>query len=132
MSEKFRILTWDEFDQAVKHIAENTPPAVRGVCGQARGGLPLAVALSHELRVPMVKHAGNDVMWVDDIVDSGKTLRDKQAIFGHFAAWVVRKPDPKVIHDQVIEGSWIVFPWENINDAEREFADYEKSRNIPS
>jgi xanthine phosphoribosyltransferase len=128
MSDGFKFLRWADFDNAVTRIASLTPKGVTGIYGEARGGLPLAVALSHALDIPLVKHGGFDVMWVDDIVDSGHTMQNKQDIFGHFAAWVVRKQDPKVIHGLVVVSDWIVFPWEDINAAAREYANYEISR----
>ena len=128
MSKEFAFLRWAEFDAAVARIAALAPPGLSGIYGEARGGLPLAVALSHALEIPLVKHAGHDVMWVDDIVDSGYTMQNKQDIFGHFAAWVVRKPDPKVIHAIVLERAWVVFPWEQIDAAAKEYANYEISR----
>jgi hypoxanthine phosphoribosyltransferase len=129
MSKEFAFLRWAEFDAAVARIAALAPPGLSGIYGEARGGLPLAVALSHALEIPLVKHAGHDVMWVDDIVDSGHTMQNKQDIFGHFAAWVVRKPDPKVIHALVIPDQWIYFPWEKIDNVEQEKHAYESSRS---
>ena len=39
-----------------------------------RGGLPVAVALSHKTDIPITMFANETtgVLWVDDIVDSGK------------------------------------------------------------
>ena len=48
-----KILTWQEFDLAVDAIAQHFKyKKIKSVFGEPRGGLPLAVALSHILKVP--------------------------------------------------------------------------------
>lgn len=44
-----------------------------GIYPVMRGGLPVAMALSHKLQIPLVDTLDNNPLVVDDIVDSGKT-----------------------------------------------------------
>ena len=45
-----------------------------GIYGIPRGGLCLAVALSHKLNIELLKEPRNNILIVDDIYDSGETL----------------------------------------------------------
>ena len=77
MLRKLRILTWEEFDHAILKIADYySGVELNGVYGVYRGGLPLAVALSHKLKIPMLKEPQANALWVDEIVETGKTLRE--------------------------------------------------------
>jgi hypoxanthine phosphoribosyltransferase len=127
-------LTWAQFDLAVAWIAhEALDYGVTGVVGPARGGLPLAVALSHRLRVPLLAEPVSGALWVDDIVDTGLTLRAvrKQCSSLVTASWYVRhnarsRPDIHVHRTQGEE--WLVFPWECPEDARKEAADFATRR----
>ena len=47
-------ITWEDFNYAVRKLArEYKGKGITEVVGISRGGLPLAVALSHELGVPL-------------------------------------------------------------------------------
>jgi hypoxanthine phosphoribosyltransferase len=124
-------LTWQQFDEAVDRVANAITGKVQGVFGVSRGGLPMAVALSHRLKVPLVKRAGADVLWVDDIVDSGYTLENAKKLFGYYACWITRAPIDELIHADIITNAWVIFPWEDANSALQDYDDYmEKMRNV--
>ena len=116
---KVRILfTWKQFDEAVDIIVGRLQlfPKVSQVYGIPRGGLVLAVALSHRLDVPLTQSpSARDMLVVDDISDSGRTLK----YFGplsvctatiHKVPNTVYVPDIWVFEREV--DSWIVYPWE--------------------
>ena len=125
-------VTWNVIDEAVTDIAfniKNTNKDFKGVYGIPRGGLILAVMLSHKLDIPLimsVDELDKNSIIIDDIADTGKTLLD----FVEYESYVVTiheheqsliKPDYSVIDKG---DKWIVYPWET-EDSE-EIQDYLK------
>ena len=125
-------VTWNVIDEAVTDIAfniKNTNKDFKGVYGIPRGGLILAVMLSHKLDLPLimsVDELDENSIIIDDIADTGKTLLD----FVEYESYVVTiheheqsliKPDYSVIDKG---DKWIVYPWET-EDSE-EIQDYLK------
>lgn len=111
---------WNEFEKDTKKIAEwARKEKFKSVYGIPRGGLILAVKLSHLLDIPQVLYA-NDItpntLVVDDIVDSGATMDRFLFSFGtkiKFAsifsdAQVKTKPNFSVRNKK----GWVIFPWE--------------------
>ena len=109
-------LSWDDFDDAVLRIAKKFKGKVEGVYGVKRGGLCLAVALSHELQIPLVTFPNSfdkKILWVDDIVETGKTLKEYLTYNMEYACWIkVGKHNCYSVH-QGTSNAWIIFPWEN-------------------
>lgn len=112
--------TWEQFDEAVERLAhaieaEGFP--IKVICGVPRGGLVLAVALSHRLNKPLATLTTlpppDDWLVVDDISDSGKTL---EKINPRLSATIhcvkVTSFVPTMYLDTKREGDWIVYPWE--------------------
>lgn len=119
-----RYLTWDSFNEAMARMAQllqslDPPEPMQrlGVFGIARGGLPVAVALSHQLGIPLVQEreyaddtdsvidlcgarCRKGILYVvDDICDSGVTFRQFVDDFEHrynagvypiYASWFMR------------------------------------------
>lgn len=121
----FRELTWGDFDQAAAWLAEQLKdvPSV-GIYGEPRGGLPLAVTLSHRLAVPFLWQMRPGAIWVDDIVDTGHTRATvKDAAI--CVAWFTRHRRDDVLAAAVCNGDeWMVFPWCPRSTAESERANY--------
>ena len=137
MSKKL-LITWDEFDNAVLEltnqvIRDGKPNIIVGI---ARGGLPLAVALSHQLEVPLfipsyghsyATISDKDILIVDDISDTGQEMRQQLKYADQFECHQVRtlvlieregtiQPTTyKWKHITKDEG-WIIFPWERKNE----------------
>jgi hypoxanthine phosphoribosyltransferase len=130
MQRKLHPLSWTDFDAAAGALALAVEPGASGVYGEPRGGLPLAVALSHRLGLPLLAHMSPEMIWVDDIVDSGQTLLARRRLFPHaqFLTWVTRKWRPDVEAAQVIPAGWIVFPWEDAQKAAQDCNAYVASR----
>ncbi|MDO8627411.1 MAG: phosphoribosyltransferase family protein [Candidatus Diapherotrites archaeon] len=128
-------VSWKDFDKVVEEICSK----LRGkkfasVYGIPRGGLPLAVALSHKLEIPLVwseeelkqvLQRKNSILIVDEIIDSGKTmqklidllsgknpeLRKKVCV----VAWFKRHNAefvPNLFLEEIHGNEWILFPWE--------------------
>ena len=125
-------VSWNVIDEAVTDIAfhlKQTNKDFKGVYGIPRGGLILAVMLSHKLDLPLIMskdELDENSIIIDDIADTGKTLLD----FTEYESYVVTiheheqsliKPDYSVLDKG---DKWIVYPWET-EDSE-EIQDYLK------
>ena len=125
-------VSWNVIDEAVTDIAfniKNTNKDFKGVYGIPRGGLILAVMLSHKLDLPLImskEELDENSIIIDDIADTGRTLWD----FLEYQSYVVTiheheqrliKPDYSVLDKG---DKWIVYPWET-EDSE-EIQDYLK------
>ena len=142
--------TYDEISMACRHLAEfihfndSGIGKVDNIVGLTRGGLMPAQELSHLMNIPMVavqysskkgegdkthnnelpSIKGKSILLVDDICDSGHTLRELHDIYeskGYkvFSAVIyyktqndpVYKPDVWAVNISQNFG-WIVYPWE--------------------
>lgn len=129
MQRQLYTLNWYEVDAAIKAIVAHTDTStLTGIYGEPRGGLIPAVMLSHSLGLPLVQRTGQDVLWVDDIVDSRKTLDVAMGYFGQYVSLVCAHSDTDFYSPYIIPQSWIVFPWENADKAEEDWKAYEISR----
>lgn len=126
-------LDWAAFDRAIGRMVDEIDPApLTGVYGVPRGGLVLAVALSHWLNLPLAEAVTVNTLVVDDIHDSGETLRTLRAgrQIGPVWVWVTREANPRdyraVLTD--IGPDWVVFPWEDPQRATQDRQDYEDKK----
>jgi hypoxanthine phosphoribosyltransferase len=113
-------MTWQQFDKACYKLAEKLRPTkFDNIYGPPRGGLVVAVRLSHLLKIPLIldiKNSTSNTIVVDDIADTGKTLKPFKSencylcvatLYYHRQSivepdfWIYEKTD-----------KWIVFPWE--------------------
>jgi hypoxanthine phosphoribosyltransferase len=129
-----RVLSWLEFDQAVQSLVEQLSSAsFSGVYGVPRGGLCLAVALSHALERPLLAEPKPDALIVDDVYETGRTLESLHIRFpkANFVVWVSKRPpqwwDAVVVTDS---SEWLLFPWENAAQARTDEQTYRSSRGI--
>ena len=75
--------TWSEFDKSVEHIAKECDFLdFSGIYGIPRGGLCLAVALSHRLKINLISEPKKNSLIVDDIYETGNTLNTFKNIEG--------------------------------------------------
>lgn len=120
---KKKILDWSDIERAVERLAENIKLSGRefdAISGLPRGGLIPAVMLSHKLNLPYVDFSGeaedfDKVLLVDDICDSGETLKKHHPYFTlvsiHYKSKAVIEPD--FWYKLVDEEDWVVYPWED-------------------
>ena len=124
---KETILTWMEFEIVVRALAEKIKDSgifFRNIHGIKRGGVVIAVRLSHLLDKPLVEfneieEHGKRTLLVDDISDSGNTFsRIKQINYPfcptaslYYKESSKLKPDFYVV-ERKADSDWITFPWE--------------------
>jgi len=117
--------TWKEYDEAIdKMVSEFRRHDFSCNCiyGLPRGGLTIAVSLSHRLGLPLVTEVRKTdyPLIVDDISDSGETLKNFTRLMGknrqgyrvftiHYADGTCFDPEYYVHNNN---GKWIVYPWE--------------------
>lgn len=106
------------------------------ILGMSRGGIPLAVMLSHYFDVPMKVHNkgenlwlyyGEDTLVIDDINDTGAQLSELTKVFSEDERRWFRIATlfnnqgsyfngvhySGIMIDKRKDNSWIVFPWEH-------------------
>lgn len=138
---KVHKISWEDFDNYVLELygeITNTPWVPEHIVGLARGGLPLAVSLSHLFEVPMTAvnwqtrdgklqesfQVPPNTLVVDDINDSGHTLRSFMSEQKNTSykvsrtAVLINKPGSVYNVDYTAWESsydhdiWFQFPWE--------------------
>ena len=125
--------SWNDFDNSVEHIAKECKfLEFSGIYGVPRGGLCLAVALSHKLRINLISEPIKNSLIVDDIYDSGITLNGFKDIEGAMYFVLVSKINPTWWNTVNLskKGEWIVFPWENYINIHSDRNEYIKKRGL--
>ena len=105
--------TWDQVEEFVTQLSEKAQ-GFNGVYGVPRGGLVLAVMLSHRCGLPLLAAPCDGCIIVDDIADTGETLQRYSG--KHFIATMFYHRQSSFVPDFWLyeKGDrWIVYPWEN-------------------
>lgn len=122
-------IDWDELEVVVNrlcHLIKKSNYKFKNIYGLQRGGLIPTVMVSHKLEIPMTKGGiGPDTLIIDDICDSGETLKDfvnkYQTLysfpFNLKTAVLHYKPhtscfQPTLHAEEWKYDDWIVYPWE--------------------
>ncbi len=114
--------TWEQFGRDVKEIARwAESQEISEVFGIPRGGLVIAVAVSHQLRAPLVLNESDiteRTLVVDDIVDTGESIKrlvDSTGVRPVVASIYAGK-DSVFAPDFSLytKDRWIIFPWETL------------------
>ena len=122
-----------EFDQSVTYIANQCREfELSGIYGVPRGGLCLAVALSHKLNVQLIEQPLKNSLIVDDVFETGITLGNFRNIEGANFFVLVSKKKPIWWNtvDLSPKKEWIVFPWENKNNVANDQKEYNRKRGL--
>lgn len=125
------ILSWNDIrdlvDDLCEKIIQNTPH-VDSVIGLARGGLIPAVMVSHKLGLPYIQSINANTLVVDDICDSGVTLRDgigvNTAVLFHKPHTACFTPNSWSYTHKGDE--WVIMPWERIDS--KQIQDYKLNK----
>ena len=125
--------SWSEFDKSVEHIANKCKLLeFSGINGVPRGGLCLAGALSHKLKINLISEPIKNSLIVDDIYETGITLNTFKDIEGAMFFVLFSKIEPTWWNTVFIskKSQWIVFPWENTLNSQNDRNDYMKKRGL--
>ena len=125
--------SWSEFDKSVEYIANKCKfLEFSGIYGIPRGGLCLAVALSHKLKINLISEPIKNSLIVDDIYETGITLKAFKHIEGAMFFVLFSKVSPTWWNSVQIseKNEWIVFPWENPLNLQSDRNDYIKKRGL--
>lgn len=123
---KVRPVTWDEVDQAARKLADRHRGfGHRGIWGIPTGGSVVAPFVGRALGVPVVPTMAEASLIVDDLVDSGATIKrlamtPVDGPYPPFFDTLFRKShSPKNIGRGAVELSgWLVFEWEKATQPE--------------
>ncbi len=129
-----KYISWKEYDDYINQICDWVDQLQRyqglelgAVYGLPRGGLPIAVSLSHKLNLPVLMNyydrkivTDKQILVVDDIADTGETLKDfknKNNVICtfHYHRQSLVKPD---FYCKEKGDDWIVYPWETRDSEE--------------
>ena len=125
--------TWSDFDKSVEHITNKCKfIEFSGIYGIPRGGLCLAVALSHKLKINLISEPKKNCLIVDDVYETGITLNTFKDIEGAMFFVLISKMKPiwwNTVHISK-KKEWIVFPWENSLTSTIECEEYIKKRGL--
>ena len=128
-----RYFSWDEFDKSVELIANKCKfLEFSGIYGVPRGGLCLAVALSHKLKVNLISEPLENSLIVDDVYETGNTLNTLKDTKGAKVFVLFSKIEPTWWNTVFIseKSEWIVFPWENTSNFQSDRKDYIIKRGL--
>ena len=127
-------INWEQYEVYINSITNwynRNKLDVGAVYCLHRGGLPIAVSYSHKLNLPLLMDyydrkivTDKKILVVDDIADTGNTLKDFQIILNIICTFHYHKQSIVVpdywIHEK--GDKWIGYPWE-VDDSE-EIQDY--------
>ena len=128
-----KYFSWEEFDKSVEQIANKCKfLKFSGIYGVPRGGLCLAVALSHKLKINLITKPIKNSLIVDDVYETGITLNTYKNIEGAKFFVIFSKSKPTWWNSVHIseKSEWIVFPWENTSNLQSDRNNYIKKRGL--
>lgn len=114
---KHQYYSWDDFENDIPKLVKRIKKFKKqfnGIYAIPRGGLVIAVKLSHELNLPLLMGGvTKNTLVIDDVADTGSMLlplKERKAII----ATIFYKPWSKVVPDIWLRktGNYIDFPWE--------------------
>ena len=129
-----RFIQWRDIEDAVERLAiniSNSDIEITAIGGLPRGGLIPAVLLSHKMNIPFVSQANiagvvGNILIVDDICDSGRTLKRFKFESNVYTATLHYKTtaeyEPHFWWKLAAVNEWIVYPWER--EDSKTIADY--------
>lgn len=113
-------LSWEDINILVEDLCQTIASSgaeIKSITGIQRGGLIPAVMISHKLHIPFVSRINKDTLVVDDICDTGETLKNTIGMYTatlHYKPTAIFTPD---FYSKEVGTEWIVYPWER-NDSE--------------
>lgn len=114
-----RYITWQEIGKEADRIATRWEGIISTIYGIPQGGAPLAVMVSERMNATLVEEPqiGLNTLVVDDLIDSGKTMK---RYFGKYKTDAAYRKSHSPTHyapNATLIDDWLSFPWEK-NDGE--------------
>ena len=119
-----RIITYEEYGFLLNELTEilskeaMVTTIIEYVYGFSRGGLPIAIHLSHHLDLKFIddiNYNTDKTLFVDDIADTGKTLKNYEYNVTATLFLKRRSVVTPMFYIEVTD-KWIVFPWEKLDE----------------
>lgn len=110
---------WQDFVKIVDMLASTIKSHGNHtiITAPPRGGLPIAICLSHKLQIPYINiesiNKQSNILLIDDIADTGRTVARLNFKWKTFATWFYCERSiivPNIFFETTKE--WVVFPWE--------------------
>lgn len=106
----------------IAHSISGKEKQFKNIYGIPRGGLILAVMLSHSLNLPVIldkNEITEETIVIDDISDSGETFTriPKSGLFVTLFIDKDTKSMPDIYKHTKKKDEWIVFPWETLSSS---------------
>ena len=109
----YKYLNWNDYELAMSRFKDKYKTnEFSGIYGVPRGGLILAVGLSHKLKLKFLQKPEKNCLWIDDIIDSEQTFNKYEGKCKEYCCWVSKKQSNKYFSLLLCE-NWVVFPWES-------------------
>lgn len=121
-------LSWNWVEKQLNTIGDKLEGhELEFVSGIPRGGLIPAVMMSHVFGVKYISYSSakmlpkdirEKVLVIDDIADTGHTLREADELGFKTATLAIRSGTTTVPHfqgTQINDDRWLVFPWEKLD-----------------
>lgn len=130
-------ITYSEYEFLIDDLTDhllNLDKKFDGVFAPPRGGLPIAVHLSHHLNIERIittkkdifNYENGNLLFVDDIIDTGDTISSIISIINQvdqitntvYTCSLFFKPHSKFKPNYFVDktNNWIVFPWEKLDE----------------
>ena len=119
-------ISWEQYQEAIDGMVRKYEELYKNsecgaIYGLPRGGLPIAVSLSHRLNLPLLMNyydrkvvTDKKILVVDDIADTGNTLKDFDN--DHNVIFTIHHHDDSITTPHFWmwdkDDKWIVYPWE--------------------
>ena len=113
--EDFESMIWQLIHDLHYDNDGNELPLPIGVYGIPRGGCVMAAVISNRLNIPMLAAPCKGCIVVDDIADSGITLKHYKDCGYPIYTWGYKTKSivkPDWYYEIFKEDDWIIFPWE--------------------
>lgn len=113
-----KYMTWNKYHMTVRKLADKLKDEeFDNIYGIPRGGLVVAVSLSHLLEKPITLEVGERTLVVDDICDFGRTLKPYE---NNLTATLYYRKNKTIEPNHWIldaRDKFIQFPWETEKSA---------------
>jgi len=122
---KKEYVSWEDFENLCQELAKrikNSGKQIKRVYGIPRGGLPIAVRLSHILDIDLTLDPYMAELIVDDVSDTGGTIPrffHKGQIVACFHIKKNTEHVPDIWIKEIERDTWIVYPWEESEEPDR-------------